>query len=592
MTKDMTSGSPAKLILRFTIPLIFGNLFQQMYSMADTIIVGKLLGTNALAAVGTTGPMNFLVLGFVMGVTSGFAVVTAQRFGAKDENGVRRSVAMNIMLCIIIGLLCMVASLGTARFILRLINTPLEIFDDAAEYIIIIYIGIPATMLYNATACILRALGDSKSPLYFLIIASVLNIVLDIVLILNFNMGVAGAAWATVISQAFAGVVSLVYMALRFPILRVRRRDFAWDMWFAWQHLKIGLPMAFQFSITAIGVIILQGALNVFGPVKIAAYTAASKIDTIAQQPFLAFLGGASSLFTEREHLFFAGEEVEKQMLFSNDAPETASVRAEWSLIERNSGKTVASGSWNGTLAPAAVKHVPFRFRMSRPGEYELRFLARSGQTVCRDSFRLTAFPPRTRPKSHKMVRLFDVHGKTEALLKRAGVPFTKDLSARTETILVGALSLNEEFLRQAARLGIDRQVREGANLVIFAQNMDSPMKAYLEERRSRITARLRQRLEDGMVDEVRQLLGEGIAADDLIYYGLEYKYVTEYVTGRITYDEMFAGLEIAIHQFAKRQMTWFRGMERRGFAINWVDALLPTDAKVDIILGWYGAEQ
>ena len=112
------------------------------------------------------------------------------------------------------------------------------------------------------------------------------------------------------------------------------------------------------------------------------------------------------------------------------------------------------------------------------------------------------------------------------------------------------------------------------------------------EERRSRITARLRQRLEDGMVDEVRQLLGEGIAADDLIYYGLEYKYVTEYVTGRITYDEMFAGLEIAIHQFAKRQMTWFRGMERRGFAINWVDALLPTDAKVDIILGWYGAEQ
>lgn len=279
--KDMTQGSPFKLIFFYSIPLLLGNLFQQMYSMADTIIVGKLLGTNALAAVGTTGPMNFLVLGFVMGVTSGFAVVTAQRFGAKDENGVRRSVAMNIMLCIIIGLLCMVASLGTARFILRLINTPLEIFDDAAEYIIIIYIGIPATMLYNATACILRALGDSKSPLYFLIIASVLNIVLDIVLILNFNMGVAGAAWATVISQAFAGVVSLVYMALRFPILRVRRRDFAWDLWFAWQHLKIGLPMAFQFSITAIGVIILQGALNVFGPVKIAAYTAAQKVEQL-----------------------------------------------------------------------------------------------------------------------------------------------------------------------------------------------------------------------------------------------------------------------------------------------------------------------
>lgn len=279
--KDMTIGDPFKLILFYSIPLLLGNMFQQMYSMADTIIVGKLLGTNALAAVGTTGPMNFLVLGFVMGITSGFAVITAQRFGAKDENGVRRSVAMNIMLCIIIGLLCMVASLSTARFILRIINTPIEIFDDAAEYIIIIYIGIPATMLYNATACILRALGDSKSPLYFLIISSILNIILDIVLILYFDMGVAGAAWATVISQAFAGIISLIYMAIRFPILRIHHRDFTWDMWFAWQHLKIGLPMAFQFSITAIGVIILQGALNVFGPVKIAAYTAAQKVEQL-----------------------------------------------------------------------------------------------------------------------------------------------------------------------------------------------------------------------------------------------------------------------------------------------------------------------
>lgn len=279
--KDMTIGDPFKLILFYSIPLLLGNMFQQMYSMADTIIVGKLLGTNALAAVGTTGPMNFLVLGFVMGITSGFAVITAQRFGAKDENGVRRSVAMNIMLGIIISLLCMVASLSTARFILRIINTPIEIFDDAAEYIIIIYIGIPATMLYNATACILRALGDSKSPLYFLIISSILNIILDIVLILYFDMGVAGAAWATVISQAFAGIISLIYMAIRFPILRIHRRDFTWDMWFAWQHLKIGLPMAFQFSITAIGVIILQGALNVFGPVKIAAYTAAQKVEQL-----------------------------------------------------------------------------------------------------------------------------------------------------------------------------------------------------------------------------------------------------------------------------------------------------------------------
>ena len=145
----------------------------------------------------------------------------------------------------------------------------------------IIYIGISAIVLYNGTACILRALGDSKSPLFFLMISAVLNIILDILFIATFDMGVAGAAWATVISQAFSGISSLIYMIIRYPILKTRKKDYEWSSWFAWQHLRIGLPMALQFSITAIGVVILQGALNVFGPAKIAAYTAAQKVEQL-----------------------------------------------------------------------------------------------------------------------------------------------------------------------------------------------------------------------------------------------------------------------------------------------------------------------
>lgn len=278
---DMTEGEPLKLIFKYSVPLLIGNIIQQFYNMADTIIVGRLLGTDALAAVGNTSPMNFLVLGFVTGLTAGFAVITSQRFGAKDFDGVKKSVAMNFILNALSSLLMTVVAISTAAPILSLINTPHEIFADSCTYITVIYIGITVTVLYNSTACILRAVGDSRSPLYFLIVSSVLNIILDILFISEFGMGVGGAAWATVISQTFAGLISLVYMFSRFPILRVNRRHFSPDVRFALQHLKIGLPMAFQFSITAIGVVILQGALNVFGPIKIAGYAAAQKVENL-----------------------------------------------------------------------------------------------------------------------------------------------------------------------------------------------------------------------------------------------------------------------------------------------------------------------
>lgn len=283
--RDMTVGSPLKHIFLFSIPLLLGNAFQQMYSMVDTIIVGRLLGTNSLAAVGTTGPLNFLVLGFIFGLTSGFAVITAQKFGAKDFSGLKKSTAMNIKLNFLFALIFTVIAVSTSKPMLKLINTPDLILEEANTYISIIYWGIATTTLYNTAACLLRAIGDSRSPLYFLIISSLLNIVLDLLFILKFDMGVAGAAWATVISQAFSGIISVIYIIIRFPILHVKKSDFESDVWFAKQHLKIGFPMALQFSITAIGCIILQGALNIFGSVKIAAFTAAQKVEQLVTIP-------------------------------------------------------------------------------------------------------------------------------------------------------------------------------------------------------------------------------------------------------------------------------------------------------------------
>ncbi|MEE1000103.1 MAG: MATE family efflux transporter [Treponemataceae bacterium] len=277
----MTEGNPFKLIFFFSIPVLLGNLFQNFYSMADSIIVGRLLGTNALAAVGNTGPMNFLIIGFICGLTSGFAVITAQAFGAKNKEELKRSVAMNIMLNVFFGILFTALALLTNKPILKLINTPTEIIDDSKLYLDIIYSGLFATILYNATSCILRAVGDSKTPLYFLILSSILNIILDIILIKYTTLGVAAAALATVIAQLVSGTLCVIFIIKKYPELHVKKEHFEWCTSFASRHLKIGAPMAFQFSITAIGVIVLQGALNKFGPNVIAAYTAANKVEQL-----------------------------------------------------------------------------------------------------------------------------------------------------------------------------------------------------------------------------------------------------------------------------------------------------------------------
>ena len=296
MTKDMTKGNTAKLIILFSIPLLIGNIFQQFYSMVDTIIVGRYVGVDALAAVGSTGSMFFLINGFVTGITSGFAILVAQKFGAKDESGLKKAVGSAIILSALVVVIFTFGSLLSANPLLRLMNTPDNIFKDASTYIRIIYGGIFATLSYNMLSSILRALGDSKTPLYFLIISSVLNIVLDLVFIINFKMGVAGAAYATIISQGFSALLCLFYMLKRYKILRLKKEDFNVTKDYYVTHLKIGIPMALQFSITAIGIMTVQSAINVFGSVVIASFTASSKVQQIAMQPAIT-LGVAMATF-------------------------------------------------------------------------------------------------------------------------------------------------------------------------------------------------------------------------------------------------------------------------------------------------------
>ncbi len=289
MTKKMTEGSPAKLIIVFSVPLLIGNIFQQLYSMADTFIVGRTIGVNALAAVGCTGSISFLILGFVMGATGGLGIITAQRFGAKDERGVRRSVAAGVWISLMITIVLTAISVPFARQILELMQTPAELIEDAYKYIVIILAGIFASMLFNLLSNIIRALGDSKTPLLFLVIACILNILLDYGFILLLHAGVEGAAWATVIAQLISGLLCLIYIRRKIPMLHLTKEDWQVSGWEILQHIKVALPMGFQMSIIAIGAVVLQFVLNGLGAVAVAAFTAAQRIDQIAMQPMNSF---------------------------------------------------------------------------------------------------------------------------------------------------------------------------------------------------------------------------------------------------------------------------------------------------------------
>ena len=285
---DMTVGNPMKIILSFTMPIFIGNVFQQFYNMADAVIVGKFVGNKALAAVGSTGTIMFLIYGFVVGMTAGFTVLTAQKFGAGDMTGMRKTVAGAGILSFIIGAILTAVFMIFMKPLLTLMNTPSDIFTDAYSYIMIVSGGILAQMLYNLLSSVLRALGNSKTPLYFLILSALLNIVLDLVLIVGFKMGAPGAAVATVIAQGVSGVLCLFYIIVKIPILHLTRDDLHVGSTIYGIQLRIGLPMALQYSITAIGTMMVQSALNILGSTLVAAYTAAGKIEQVVTQAYVA----------------------------------------------------------------------------------------------------------------------------------------------------------------------------------------------------------------------------------------------------------------------------------------------------------------
>ncbi len=294
MITDMTKGSPLKHILLFSVPLLIGNVFQQLYNIADLVIVGRTLGVESFAAVGAVAPLFFLITFIIVGLTNGFAVVTGQRFGAKDIQGVRNSVVISTILSVIVTFIFSSIFALSMNYILKWMNVPDNIYHNAFWYVEIIIIGLIATTLYNMLASIIRALGDSKTPLYFLIVASLINIVLALVFIIIFHMGVPGSAIAVILSQGISVILCTIFIKYKFPILRIHRNE--WFIKFdkdfynsAYEHLKIGVPMAVQFSILGISILIIQSVCNSFGSNVIAAMTAALRIEQIATLPMMSF---------------------------------------------------------------------------------------------------------------------------------------------------------------------------------------------------------------------------------------------------------------------------------------------------------------
>ena len=294
--RDMTEGSPLRLILGFFVPMLCGMLFQQLYSMVDTIIVGKCLGVEALAAVGSTGSLSFMIIGFCTGACSGFAIPVAQKFGAGDYVGMRKFVAnagwlsavFAAVMTTIVGFLCM--------DILQWMNTPEDIIQGAYDYIFIIFLGIPVTYLYNILAGIIRSLGDSKTPVYFLLLSSLMNIALDFFTILVLGMGVSGPALATVISQGISAVLCLIYMIRHYPILHMKQDEWKPDRRMLRTLCGMGIPMGLQYSITAIGSVVLQTAVNSLGSMAVAAVSTGSKVSMFFCCPFDA-LGGTMATY-------------------------------------------------------------------------------------------------------------------------------------------------------------------------------------------------------------------------------------------------------------------------------------------------------
>ncbi len=276
--RNMTEGSPAKHIIAFALPVFLGMLFQQFYSMADTAIVGRLIGASAFGAVGSAGSLVYFIFGFCIGIMTGFAIPVSQAFGAGDSAGLKRVIGNSIWLTAIIALIMTVFTTYYARDLLILMKTPEDILDIANDYLTIILIGLPVTMLYNIVAAYLRAIGNSRVPTIFLLISSFLNIILDVVMIIVLKLGVRGAALATVASQLICGIACVIYISIKCETLHINARDLKPSKKAILLLCKNGFPMGLQYSVTAIGSMVLQYFINQLGTTYIAAMTAANRV--------------------------------------------------------------------------------------------------------------------------------------------------------------------------------------------------------------------------------------------------------------------------------------------------------------------------
>ncbi len=297
MVRDMTQGSAGKLILTFTLPMFIGNIFQQLYNMVDSIVVGRFVGPNALAAVGTSFPIIFLLVSLIMGLTMGSGIVISQFFGAQQHDKVRRAVSTALIFQMVCAFAMTGVGLVLSRPLLELLRTPPEIINDSAAYMRIFFGGLVFMFAYNVFSGILRALGDSKTPLYFLIVSTITNIVLNVYFVAHLGWGVPGVAWATLIAQAVSSILCIIYVYRKVPVLRFSREELVFDTDIFKTMVRIGIPTSIQQTIASVGMMAVQGLVNSFGAVTMAAYTAASRMDSFAMMPIMNF-GMALSTFT------------------------------------------------------------------------------------------------------------------------------------------------------------------------------------------------------------------------------------------------------------------------------------------------------
>lgn len=296
---DMTKGNPLKIIFFFSLPILFGSVFQQFYNMVDTIMVGRILGVQALAAMGSTGPLFGLILSLTIGLVMGFSIKVAQCFGAGDYASMRRAILNMTVLSIVCGIVILIISCVTSRWILELLDTPIHLVDMANEYLLILFGGIFVTIAYNLGACIMRAVGDSKTPLYFLIISSLINIALDYLFIAVIPMGIAGAAIATLIAQGISVVLCVLYFMKKYRFLIPTKEDCKMDKEMVKDQFGLGISMALMSSIVSVGSVVLQSAVNKLGASVIAGHTAARKISEMFMQP-VSSIGMAATTFASQ----------------------------------------------------------------------------------------------------------------------------------------------------------------------------------------------------------------------------------------------------------------------------------------------------